>query len=40
MPEAPFIFIPFHFLFTISRLLNQSFLTVFIPSLGWPIYHL
>ena len=40
LPEAPFIFIPFHFLLTISRLLNQSFLTVFIPSLGWPTYHL
>ena len=24
----------------VGKLLNQSFLTVFIPSLGWPIYHL
>ena len=23
-----------------TSLLNQSFLTVFIPSLGWPTYHL
>jgi hypothetical protein len=34
LPEAPFIFIPFHFLFTISRLLNQSFLTVFTHPLA------
>lgn len=28
LSESPFIFIPFRFLFTISRLLNQPFLTV------------